>query len=252
MFCLKILSMIEEAAGTSMYETKREATTKLIEKKDAKVKETNTLLAEEVEPKLEKLRKERAAYLELQKICRDIEYLTRINISFRWLKYKEALKTIEANIETLTNRIETAKQTIIDNDKECERLEEDAQVLHVKIDKESGGELKELEAKLAEEVKSESASLGTLKSAQSGINQEEKKLNNLKKSINDDEKSLQSKTNEMSKNKGMFQELKDQCEADAKAYEEAEKKFEAVTQGLSTDADGQSSSLQDQLMGKLS
>lgn len=35
----EILSMIEEAAGTSMYEQKREHTTKLMEKKDGKLQE---------------------------------------------------------------------------------------------------------------------------------------------------------------------------------------------------------------------
>lgn len=39
----EILSMIEEAAGTSMYESKREATTKKIQQKDAKLQEIETV-----------------------------------------------------------------------------------------------------------------------------------------------------------------------------------------------------------------
>lgn len=35
--------MIEEASGTSLYETKREFTTKVIEKKDSKIKEMNSV-----------------------------------------------------------------------------------------------------------------------------------------------------------------------------------------------------------------
>lgn len=35
--------MIEEAAGTSMYETKRDETQKLIEKKDSKLKEIDAV-----------------------------------------------------------------------------------------------------------------------------------------------------------------------------------------------------------------
>lgn len=38
---LEILSMIEEAAGTRMYENKKEAALKTIEKKDSKLKEIN-------------------------------------------------------------------------------------------------------------------------------------------------------------------------------------------------------------------
>ena len=41
--CVQILSMIEEAAGTRLYETKREAAQKTIEKKDTKLREIDTV-----------------------------------------------------------------------------------------------------------------------------------------------------------------------------------------------------------------
>lgn len=242
--------MIEEAAGTSLYETKREATTKLIEKKDAKVRETNTLLHEEVEPKLEKLRREKSAYMEYQKICRDIEYLTRIHISYLYLKYKDSLKSIEANIETLTSRIETAKQNIINNNEERERIKEKTKELQLHIDETSGGALKEVETELERELMNEGKAAGNLKASQSTIDQEEKRLKSIVKSMEDDEKSLQLKQKEMDKAKNLFQNLKEADSADTLAYEEAQKKYEAVSQGLSTDEDGQASSLQDQLMSK--
>ena len=43
-FCSQILSMIEEAAGTRLYETKKEAAQKTIEKKDAKLREIDTVI----------------------------------------------------------------------------------------------------------------------------------------------------------------------------------------------------------------
>lgn len=39
--CFQILAMIEEAAGTRMYEAKKQQAQKTIEKKDAKLKEIN-------------------------------------------------------------------------------------------------------------------------------------------------------------------------------------------------------------------
>lgn len=39
----QILSMIEEAAGTSLYEKKRKETTNLIERKDGKMKELDVV-----------------------------------------------------------------------------------------------------------------------------------------------------------------------------------------------------------------
>ena len=53
----EILGMIEEAAGTRMYEMKKVGAQKTIEKKQLKVEEINKILAEEITPTLEKLRK---------------------------------------------------------------------------------------------------------------------------------------------------------------------------------------------------
>merc|ERR1719420_2813994 len=56
---IEILGMLEEAAGTRMYESKKEAAMKTLTKKELKVTEIDQLLEEEILPTIEKLRKER-------------------------------------------------------------------------------------------------------------------------------------------------------------------------------------------------
>ena len=51
----EILSMIEEAAGTSLYESKKQSALKTIEKKDNKLTDINKILDEELNPTLGKL-----------------------------------------------------------------------------------------------------------------------------------------------------------------------------------------------------
>ena len=77
----EILAMIEEAAGTRMYEAKKQQAEKTIEKKDAKLEEINSILAEEINPTLTKLKEERSAYLEFQKIQRELEHLTKFYLA---------------------------------------------------------------------------------------------------------------------------------------------------------------------------
>ena len=48
----EILSMIEEAAGTSLYESKKQSALKTIEKKDNKLADINKILEEELNPTL--------------------------------------------------------------------------------------------------------------------------------------------------------------------------------------------------------
>ena len=62
----EILSMLEEAAGTRMYESKKEAALKTLDKKQTKVDEIDKLLEEDILPTIEKLRKERLAAQEYE------------------------------------------------------------------------------------------------------------------------------------------------------------------------------------------
>ncbi|XP_039434648.1 structural maintenance of chromosomes protein 2 [Culex pipiens pallens] len=244
----EILSMIEEAAGTSVYEAKREHSIKLIEKKDAKLNELYTVLREEIEPKLEKLRKERAHYIEYQKVCRDIEYLTRLYVSHKYLQFVKAVENSEKSIATLNDTIEANRKKIEGNVGECKEIEVGAKELQEKIDNEGGGVLAELEAELSGESKKEATVAAERNSTKDNIGVEQRKLKNLVKSIKDDEGALGKKEGEMQRTGDMFQSLKDADEADAKAFADAQKRFEAVSAGLSTNEDGEAATLQDQLM----
>lgn len=82
----EILSMIEEAAGTRMFEDRRDKALKTMAKKDKKVEEINDLLKEEIEPKLEKLRMEKRAFLDFQQTQSDLERLTKIVVAHDYLK----------------------------------------------------------------------------------------------------------------------------------------------------------------------
>ena len=111
----EILQLVEEAAGTRLYETKKEAAQKTIQKKETKLTEIDKvlsrahpslyrsssfiswrltcpipslqLLREEINPLIQKLRQERASYFEYQKLLRELEHLTRLNVA---IQYREA------------------------------------------------------------------------------------------------------------------------------------------------------------------
>lgn len=130
----EILSMIEEAAGTSMYETKREKSMALIQKKDAKLDELNSLIKDDIQPKLDKLRKDQQQYIEYQKVCRDVEYLTRIHISYRYLQCRKNIENCESKIQTLTDGIEHNKNTIEKNHEEIKEIETKIQEMQEQLD----------------------------------------------------------------------------------------------------------------------
>nr|CAD7443556.1 unnamed protein product [Timema bartmani] len=98
----EILSMIEEAAGTSMYEVKRMSTRSTIERKDIKMKELSSVVKEEIAPKLEKMKTERQQVMEYNKIQRELDLLTRLYVAWRYVSAEEkggVLETLEKQLK---------------------------------------------------------------------------------------------------------------------------------------------------------
>ena len=111
--------MIEEAVGTGLYEQKKQQAQKTIEKKDAKLREINDILNEEITPTLKKLKEERATYLEYQKIQRELDHLTKLWLAFQFLSAQEAAekldhdkKMVEENLAKLQNDIVEGKYSV--------------------------------------------------------------------------------------------------------------------------------------------
>ena len=117
----EILSMVEEAAGTRMYETKRVAALKTIEKKQAKLDEINSILAEEITPTLERLRGEKQNYLKWSKNSADVERIERFCIAHQ---FKVAQSALEQNSEGVSSMEERIKELDVEAEQVHEQIAE--------------------------------------------------------------------------------------------------------------------------------
>lgn len=88
----EILGLLEEAAGTRMFQSKKEAALKTIEKKQAKVEEIDKVLKEEITPTLDKLRTERTNYLRWAQLNGELDRLRRFVIAWQFSQ-AETMKT---------------------------------------------------------------------------------------------------------------------------------------------------------------
>lgn len=101
----EILSMLEEAAGTRMYETKKETALKTLEKKQSKVDEIDKLLNEEILPALEKLRKERGQYMQWSSGNANLERLKRFCIAYEFAQSEKLRDERVVEIEEIKNKM---------------------------------------------------------------------------------------------------------------------------------------------------
>eukprot|EP01071_Lankesteria_metandrocarpae_P007567 Lankesteria_metandrocarpae@DN4719_c0_g1_i17.p1 len=118
----EILSLIEEAAGTRIYESKRLEAAKKIARKQTKFEEIQRVIDEDIEPALDSLKSERLAYNKWTALGRQVEELTRFCLAFSYYKdvkflnqHEERLTAEESrrsNLEQQLQQIETALQEV--------------------------------------------------------------------------------------------------------------------------------------------
>merc|ERR1712187_735506 len=101
----EMLSMIEEATSTRLYESKKNLAMKILDKKQMKMKTIDELLKTYILPGLNKLREEQTAYCRWKEINRDIERLKRMIIVLELKNQENFLNYIEKQIKFGKNQI---------------------------------------------------------------------------------------------------------------------------------------------------
>lgn len=148
----EILGLIEEAAGTRMYETKRVAALKTIDKKQTKLDELNAVLREEITPTLERLRNEKQDYLNWCKNNSDLERAERFCIAADFYRAVQALQGSQEGSEGLQHQVLQLEQKAAQCREAVLKQEEEMAAVSSKL----GGELKNVHSrvKAAEEKQS--------------------------------------------------------------------------------------------------
>ncbi|NXD13174.1 SMC2 protein, partial [Nothocercus nigrocapillus] len=244
----EILAMIEEAAGTRMYECKKIAAQKTIEKKEAKLKEIQRVLCKIIIIIIISSFQERSSYLEYQKVTRAIEHLSRLYIAYQFVLAEETkvrsadvLKDMKANVEKL-------QKSIAESETKVRQLNEEIAEMEKKRDEEFGGTLRSLEHALSEIQRVDTRAQSALDLKKQNLKSEENKHKELLKSMEEDSKALLSKEKEVKKMQEGLSALQEASKKDANALAAAQKHFNAVSAGLSSNDDGEEATLAEQMM----
>ena len=244
----EILSMIEEAAGTRMFEDRRDKAFKTMAKKEMKVQEITELLKEEIEPKLEKLRTEKRAFLDFQQTQSDVERLTRLVVAHDYVKNKEKVKQSADDLDTKKSRATELEASGRRLKLEISHLEEDAQKVKAARDKElrKGGKFQALE----EQVKAfshETVRLATvLDLKRSEMADESKSCEDVQKTVSELETLLTERTAIYEKTKSHYDLIKAGLDKEVADVERKEELLQNLQTGVAS-KEGQQSGYQGQL-----
>ncbi|KAF1987525.1 putative nuclear condensin complex subunit Smc2 [Aulographum hederae CBS 113979] len=248
MKAVEILAMIEEAAGTRMFEDRRDKAFKTMTKKELKVNEITELLRDEIDPKLDKLRKEKRDFLDFQQTQSDLERLTKLVVAHDYVRYKEKLRSAKDDLAAKKQREQYLKDSAIRLEKEIGFLQEDMNKVKATREKElrKGGKFQALE----EKVKTHSHEIVRLTTVfdlkETQLSEEVQKKKQCEKSV----KELETQLKEKAKLHQKLQEKYSTAHAELQKQTEEVEKKEELLQTLQTGVaskEGQESGYQGQL-----
>jgi structural maintenance of chromosome 2 len=245
---VEILAMIEEAAGTRMFEDRRDKAFKTMAKKEMKVQEITELLKDEIEPKLEKLRTEKRAFLDFQQTQNDLERLTRVVVAHDYIKNQEKLRQSANDLDLKKQRAKHLEQSAVRLKNEISHLEDDIKIVKAQREKElrKGGRAQALE----KHVKKHSHELIRLTTVmelkRSSIAEEVERKAISQKTVSELQLLLKEKTKAFEKIEAQFNKVKGELEKLSADAETKEELLQTLQTGVAS-KEGQESGYQGQL-----
>jgi len=143
---IEVLGMIEEAAGTRMFEEKKDKARKTMAKKQARVDEIIEMLHTEIEPKLDKLRAEKKNYVDFQKRATELEKVGRVLRAWEYTDFLKKVIDKEEEAKTVIHEKKGVEAEMKKAQKEGQQAERDLTEVVKKRDAEmkKGGKLTKL------------------------------------------------------------------------------------------------------------
>mmetsp|Transcript_6733 Transcript_6733/g.15727 ORF Transcript_6733/g.15727 Transcript_6733/m.15727 type:complete len:1178 (-) Transcript_6733:176-3709(-) len=243
----EILGLIAEAAGTKMYESKKEAAMKTIEKKQAKVEEIQKILSEDITPSLEKLRKERAQYMTWSAGNAEKERLERFVVAADFARAEEVTQQSAEEMERMQQDKANQLQACDDMQAAIEEKEQDIAALHQSKKDEMGEEMRRAEQEAAELSKALVQATAGWQHAQEGAEGEKKAVAKINKSKADLQKQQASRAAKVGKAEGSVETLHAQVTAAQEKLADLERQRQALQAGCDADSKDGDKSLADQL-----
>ncbi|KAH0979111.1 hypothetical protein GBA52_006288 [Prunus armeniaca] len=241
----EILSMLEEAAGTRMYETKKEAALKTLEKKQSKVDEINKLLDQEILPALDKLRRERTQYMQWANGNAELDRLKRFCIAYEYVQAERIRDSAVCEVEQVKARISEVDDDTRKTQAEIQEME--AQVSKLTAEKEArmGGEVKTLSDKVDALSQNLVREVSVLNNKEDTLGTEKENAEKIVSNIEDMKQSAKETDSAIKKADEGAADLKKRAGELSQSLNEYEKEYQGILAGKSSGNDEKC--LEDQL-----
>ncbi|KAK3249583.1 Structural maintenance of chromosomes protein 2 [Cymbomonas tetramitiformis] len=244
----EILSMLEEASGTRMYETKRANALKTLEKKELKVTEINKVLEEDILPALERLKKERGEYMEWQTANDQLDRLRRFCIAYEYIQAQKVQEESNGDTAKIQGKIDEGKATTTELEEEVKEIENNIEKLTKEREEHMGAETKKLEDEVDKLSKNLVKETSAFTNKQDNLKTEQEGVKKLQKTAADLDKATAKKAATLEQVEGNSAQLRADLDTAVEGVATAERGLNDVQTGQGTGEGTEDKSLAERLV----
>ncbi|VAH82580.1 unnamed protein product [Triticum turgidum subsp. durum] len=230
----EILSMLEEAAGTRMYEMKKESALKTLEKKQNKVEEINKLLDDEILPALEKLRKERCQYMKWANGNTELDRLKRFCIAYEFVQAEKVRESALSDVKQIQGKIVELDESTEKLKADIDEMDKNIATLTAEKEAKLGGEMKVLSDKVDKLSHSLIKETSLMDNQEETLRSEEKAAEKILKNIEDIKRSIVERDAAVKNAEDGASDMSKRAEDLTKEIDESEKEYQGVLAGKSS------------------
>ena len=241
------LGMIEEAAGTRMFETKKMNALKTIEKKQVRVEELSKCLNEEITPTLDKLREERKGFQTWQANNVELERLDRLCAAIDYKEAEAKLQRSKDDKEGMMQRLQKLKQIEVDTKSTVRDCNKQVEALQVQRERAAEGELRELSARETETSKDMVKATSALENHQESLKNEKKCAAALATQSENTASAVEKKENDRASLEKELARVEGECKSVEGAAAQAVEKYQNAIAGVADESNADLLSLPEQV-----
>ena len=205
---IEILGLLEEAAGTSIYQMKKDSSLKMIKKKENKLEEITKLLNEEISPQLAQLMKDKQNYLRWKNVEDEIFKIKKVLHAFDYFNWSNNLNEKSNEIVQYKNQRDNLQSDLNKILIEIEEIEKKLKNLEEKYKINFDNSIKDLEKKVNEEktnIIAKNKKIEILKKNYKNCENEINKNNNKNIVLNNEIKNLEKNKEDLISNMNLFE-----------------------------------------------
>ncbi|XP_050521811.1 structural maintenance of chromosomes protein 2 [Daktulosphaira vitifoliae] len=228
---VEILSMVEEAAGTNMYESKKRSLEITVGKKDSKLREMRDVADEEILPTMASVDKEKQMLEELNMVQGQLRVQKEKLDNWSYVQLEVIVKTKSQELEALEEREKQKIDCITSSEEQIKLMKNQLKLSEEAMEKERDSKLSQLKADVDKTEEEKNTIQLKVNGSKNNLKSEQKKIKDMEKQINSSKKEFEAKKKEMEEFNEMNAGLDEENNKNTKDLDEIDQKIRSLNSG---------------------